>query len=105
MLRNRVKLYAAAVAAALLWVLAPVEAGAQALWVEGSHYFRVNSSRYTSLSANTVEVVEVFSYGCPACYAFNPTAQKIKARLPAALVYLPASFIEAENWPVVCLNA
>ena len=46
--------------------------------------------------------MEVFSYGCPACNQFLPTMKKLKAALPAnaQLVYLPASWNKAENWPL-----
>ena len=46
--------------------------------------------------------MEVFSYGCPACNSFLPTMKKLKASLPAnaQLVYLPASWNKAENWPL-----
>jgi thiol:disulfide interchange protein DsbA len=48
-------------------------------------------------------VVEVFSYGCPACNQFHATANKLARELPpnAAMVYLPASFIPQENWPML----
>src|SRR6186713_2883374 len=46
--------------------------------------------------------MEVFSYGCPACNQFLGTMKKLKAALPAnaQLVYLPASWNKAENWPL-----
>ena len=46
--------------------------------------------------------MEVFSYGCPACNQFRPTMKKLKAacRANAQLVYLPASWNAAENWPM-----
>ena len=57
----------------------------------------------TNVAPGKVEVMEVFSYGCPACNHFQPTMKKIKAALPAnaQLVYLPASWNAAENWPTV----
>jgi len=44
----------------------------------------------------------VFSYACPACNAFQPTLDKLKAALPAGaqMAYLPASFNPQEDWPV-----
>jgi len=52
--------------------------------------------------AGKVEVMEVFSYGCPACNQFRPVMKKLKASLPAnaQLVYLPASWNNAEAWPM-----
>ena len=84
-----------------LMSLAPLASRA-ADWVEGRHYFRIQSPRATSTPPGIVEVMEVFSYACPACNAFVPVADKLKASLPAnaKLVYLPAAFNLAEDWPV-----
>ncbi|HEU4664560.1 MAG TPA: thiol:disulfide interchange protein DsbA/DsbL [Dokdonella sp.] len=67
----------------------------------GTHYFAVEPPQPTT-TGDKVEVVEVFSYACPACNMFQPTMQKLKAALPAnaELVYLPASFRPDEDWPV-----
>jgi thiol:disulfide interchange protein DsbA len=52
--------------------------------------------------AGKIEVMEVFSYACPVCWRFLPYADKIEKSLPAdaQMVYLPASFIPQEDWPV-----
>jgi len=70
-------------------------------WVAGKHYSIIPTQR-TNVPAGKVEVMEVFSYGCPACNQFLPTMKKLKAALPAnaQLVYLPASWNKAENWPL-----
>ena len=75
---------------------------AQEKWVEGRHYFLVTPQQRTSVPAGKVEVMEVFSYGCPACNQFNAVAKKLKASLPpnAQFVYLPAAFNAAEDWPM-----
>jgi thiol:disulfide interchange protein DsbA len=46
--------------------------------------------------------MEVFSYGCPACNAFQPVMEKLRHALPAnaQLVFLPAAFNLAEDWPM-----
>src|SRR5262249_23625773 len=71
-------------------------------WVEGKNYFLVQPAQRTSVPAGKVEVMEVFSYGCPACNQFNPVAKKLKSSLPpnAQFVYLPAAFIPTEDWPM-----
>jgi protein dithiol oxidoreductase (disulfide-forming) len=73
-----------------------------ATWTEGQNYFPIASKRATSVPPGTVEVMEVFSYGCPACNQFVPIADKLKASLPAnaKMVYLPAAFNPAEDWPM-----
>jgi thiol:disulfide interchange protein DsbA len=66
------------------------------------HYFAVNPPQHTTVPAGKVEVMEVFSYACPACNAFQPFMKQLKYSLPpnAQIVYLPASFIPTEDWPV-----
>ncbi|HET7811015.1 MAG TPA: thiol:disulfide interchange protein DsbA/DsbL [Steroidobacteraceae bacterium] len=69
----------------------------------GKEYFVLPQAQQTHVAPGKVEVMEVFSYGCPACNQFRPTMRKLKAALPPAaqLVYLPASWHEAENWPTL----
>jgi len=71
-------------------------------WTEGVQYDRIQQPQVTGMAPGKVEVTEVFSYGCPYCYAFVPTADALKASLPpnAQLVYLPASFSAAEDFPL-----
>jgi protein dithiol oxidoreductase (disulfide-forming) len=93
--------YLAAVLALLSLVSMPV-AHAATNWTEGQNYYRIDPpKRGTNLPASTVEVIEVFSYGCPACNQFVPIADKLKSVLPAnaKLAFLPASFNAAEGWP------
>jgi thiol:disulfide interchange protein DsbA len=82
--------------------LAMAPASAQERWVEGRNYFLVQPAQRTSVPPGKVEVMEVFSYGCPACNQFNAVAKRLKASLPpnAVFVYLPASFIPTEDWPM-----
>jgi protein dithiol oxidoreductase (disulfide-forming) len=70
-------------------------------WTEGKHYFLIRPAQPTS-TPGKIEVVEVFSYGCPACNRFTPTADRLKASLPAnaEMVLVPASFIPSEDWPM-----
>lgn len=72
---------------------APIEAGKQ--------YDVLPQPQRTNVAPGKVEVMEVFSYGCPACDNFQPTMKKLKAALPAnaQMVYLPASWHPEENWP------
>lgn len=70
-------------------------------WVEGTNYFRVLPPQATT-TPGKIEVLEVFSYACPACNQFQPTLMRLRASLPpqAQMAYLPASFSPAEDWPV-----
>jgi thiol:disulfide interchange protein DsbA len=77
-------------------------AQADATWVEGKNYFLINPARPPAVATGKVEVLEVFSYGCPACNAFLPEMNKLKKAMPANVVvnYLPAAFNPGEDWPM-----
>jgi protein dithiol oxidoreductase (disulfide-forming) len=86
----------------LLAALATLRAEAAPTWTEGRDYFVLNQAQRTSVPPGKIEVLEVFSYGCPACNAFQPTLELLKKSLPpnAQLAYLPAAFNKAEDWPM-----
>ncbi|MEJ0085340.1 MAG: thiol:disulfide interchange protein DsbA/DsbL [Pseudomonadota bacterium] len=83
-------------------LLAAGSAAQAATFVAGKHYSVLPQAQRTTVGPGKVEVMEVFSYGCPACNHFRPTMKKLKAALPAnaQLTYLPASWNTAENWPL-----
>lgn len=72
-------------------------------WVEGRNYFLIEPSQRTNVAPGKVEVLEVFSYGCPACNAFQPVIQQLRRMLPAnaQMNFVPASFQTAEDWPML----
>lgn len=76
-------------------------AAAPARWVEGQNYQRLPTPQPTA-TPGKVEVLDVFSYGCPACNQFQPTLDKLIKALPpqAQMAYLPASFNPQEDWVV-----
>ena len=77
-------------------------AWAQSNWKEGEQYFLVQPPQPTAVAAGKVEVVEVFSYACPACNMFYPTINKLKALLGAKVQwrFVPASWHVEEDWKV-----
>lgn len=86
----------------VLLALACVSAAqAQETWEAGKNYFLIEPPQATT-TGDKIEVLEVFSYACPACNQFRPIADTIKHDLPAnaQMVYLPASFRSDEDWPV-----
>jgi thiol:disulfide interchange protein DsbA len=88
--------------AVLLGLAVLALAHAQALPYEaGKQYFLVEPPQPTT-TGDKIEVLEVFSYACPACNAFQTIANKIKSDLPAnaEMTYLPAAFRPDEDWPV-----
>jgi len=58
---------------------------------EGQHYNVLTTAQGTSSSPDVVEVAEVFWYGCPHCYNFDPYIVKWEEDLPdgVELVRLP----------------
>jgi len=93
------KLFGAALMGALaLWV-APLTQAAQT-WTEGRDFDLISPAQPTHVPQGKVEVMEVFSYGCPACNAFQPVMAALEKGLPAnaQMVFLPASFLPAEDW-------
>ena len=89
------------IVAVLFGLVAFSAAGAQETWQSGKHYFPIEPPQPTS-TGDKIEVLEVFSYACPACNQFRPFADKIKAQLPpnAVMTFLPAAFRSDEDWPV-----
>lgn len=71
-------------------------------WVVGKQYELIEPAQSKLTSSNKIEVVEVFSYGCPACNQFHSTADDLAKSLPsnAVMAYLPVSFNPAENFPM-----
>jgi thiol:disulfide interchange protein DsbA len=63
---------------------------------------RITPAQQTTVPSGKVEVMEVFSYGCPACNAYQPVMELLRRSLPpnAQMVYLPAAFNPSEGWPV-----
>lgn len=94
---TRLVLSLLAVATLLLPLAAPA-----ATWTEGIHYVRVTPPQQTTVPAGKIEVMEVFSYACPACNAFQPVIEKLRSTLPpkAQVVFLPAAFNPQEDWPM-----
>jgi protein dithiol oxidoreductase (disulfide-forming) len=75
---------------------------AEPAFVEGRQYSRLSPAVPVSVAPGKIEVTEVFSYGCPACFQAQSMMQSLKARLPAnvQVVYVPAAFNPAEAWPM-----
>ncbi len=88
--------------AALVYASALPTRAAAKQWVEGTDYVVLNPAQQTTVSKGKVEVMEVFSYACPYCNGFQPVIHRLEHSLPrnAQWVFLPASFIPTEDWPM-----
>ncbi len=71
-------------------------------WQAGVNYIVLDPPQPTAVAPGKIEVTEVFSYACPACNAFYPVVDRIKASLPANAVldFVPAAFRPDEDWPM-----
>ena len=85
----------------LAMMLAPLTQAAQT-WTQGTHFDVIDPAQRTNVAPGKVEVMEVFSFGCPACNRFQPVIEALRQNLPtnAQMVFLPASFLPAEDWVV-----
>ncbi len=54
---------------------------------EGEHYKVINPAIPTNVPTGKVEVDELFWYGCPHCYALEPTIEKFLQNKPANVVF------------------
>lgn len=89
---NRREFSLLATSAGLGLSLAPT-AHAQGAPVEGTHYVKL-SQPVPVTPTGKVEVVEFFWYGCPHCFALEPTLEQWVKSLPADVNFrrVPASF-------------
>jgi thiol:disulfide interchange protein DsbA len=94
--------YGAPTAACLAVVASTAPVARAANYTEGQDYVLLRPAQSTTVPAGKVEVMEVFSYGCPACNNFQPVMSKLKRSLPANVefVLLPAAFNASEDWPM-----
>ena len=90
----------AAVASAAASAAAETRAPAPATsthFTEGKEYVVLKPSAGQAAPTGPIEVVEVFSYGCPHCAEFAPYMDKLRAQLPKGVEvrYMPAVFSPA----------
>ena len=57
-------------------------------FVEGAHFRAMTSSQGTSSPPDKIEVAEVFWYGCPHCYDFDPILKDWKQGLPSDVAFV-----------------
>ena len=99
---SQMKHFGAALLGLLTLILVPVAQAAQT-WSEGTNYDVIRPAQAIHVPAGKVEVMEVFSYGCPGCNGFQPVISALEHNLPpnARMVFLPASFHPEEDWTML----
>lgn len=76
---------------------APAQAPAP---LAGTHYLVLDEPQ-AAASSGKIEVIEFFSYACPACNAFDPALERWREKLPADVSFrrMPVPFLaNAENF-------
>lgn len=84
---------------ALLAVVATFNVQADDI-VAGQHYQEIKPPVPTSVGADKVEVLELFWYGCPHCYAFEPQLKEWLAKKPDYVEFVRVPAVFAHNWEV-----
>ena len=87
------------VCSALLALLAAANSAAEE-FVVGQHYQEVKPAVATSTAADKVEVLELFWYGCPHCYAFEPQLQEWLKNKADYIEFVRVPAVFAQNWEV-----
>ncbi|MGR8946451.1 MAG: thiol:disulfide interchange protein DsbA/DsbL [Gammaproteobacteria bacterium] len=75
----------------------PLLVSAQETFIEGQHYERVSPAVQTGVEQG-IEVVEVFWYGCPHCFEFEPHINEWKANKADDVIFRRIPAIFNQNW-------
>ncbi len=73
---------------------------AQEKYHSGQHYQEVKPAVESTVPAGSIEVVELFWYGCPHCYQFEPQIEKWLEEKPEKIAFKRVPAIFAKNWEV-----
>jgi thiol:disulfide interchange protein DsbA len=73
---------------------------ADAGYSEDIEYVRIKPPVQTSAAAGKVEVVEVFWYGCPHCFQFEPTLEKWLKDKPDYIEFVRMPAIVNPSWEI-----
>jgi thiol:disulfide interchange protein DsbA len=71
----------------LLFSGAALVSAQPALFIEGTHYEALDEPVRTA-DPNKIEVTEVFWYGCPHCYEFEPLLESWVSKLPSDVMFV-----------------
>lgn len=65
---------------------------------DGTHYVTLSPAITTQAPTGKVEVVDLFWYGCPHCYALEPTIEKFLSQKPANVVFQRVPATLSPRW-------
>lgn len=85
----------------LLWLylllLSPFAAAAEQTFIEGVHYQAIRKPLPTS-HPSKIEVMEMFWYGCPHCYHFEPLLEKWIEEKPNNVAFVRTPAVFRDSW-------
>ena len=90
------KLWLAAVLMLLAAIALPLQAEEE--YIEGAHYVRIDPPMQTTAPAGQVEVLELFWYGCPHCYALEPHLTEWLDAKPDAVSFKRVPAVLNPHW-------
>ena len=82
---------------ALLFLLTGPGAQAQQVFVEGADYQAISPAVKTS-QPDKVVVTEMFWYGCPHCFRFEPYVERWSANLPDGVIFEQVPSVLNPRW-------
>ncbi|MEQ8663984.1 MAG: thiol:disulfide interchange protein DsbA/DsbL [Gammaproteobacteria bacterium] len=84
--------------ACALLVLAPAAVAAD--YVAGRHYELIEPPLETAAADDKVVVMELFWYGCPHCFEFEPAIEEWLASEPENVEFVRVPAVFARNWEI-----
>jgi thiol:disulfide interchange protein DsbA len=72
---------------AMIFGVAATVSAQPSLYVEGTHY-EIIANPVRTADPNKIEVTEIFWYGCPHCYAFEPLISSWEEKLPSDVAFV-----------------
>lgn len=96
---NRKYFFSALIFSLALTISAQIHAESKtSVYVEGLHYDRIKPSQATSAPEGKVEVAELFWYGCPHCYRFEPYVKGWLKHKDENIVFVRIPAVLNPNW-------
>jgi protein dithiol oxidoreductase (disulfide-forming) len=80
------------------WVVSGIEGAAADEFTQDKEYFLVKQPMRATDDQSKLEVVELFWYGCPHCFDFEPTVEKWSKQVPADVTFVRVPAIFSPVW-------
>ncbi|ABA57071.1 thiol:disulfide interchange protein DsbA/DsbL [Nitrosococcus oceani] len=80
-----------------LLLISPLGAAAEPAFTEGVHYKAVSPPLH-AMEPGEAEVLEIFWYGCPHCYRFEPILEQWAENKPEDVAFIRVPAIFRDSW-------